>query len=1364
MACFVQFTLNGELHSVDIEEAAYKTLNEYIRYKTQYTGTKLSCAQGGCGACTVAVSRPDEKLRSVTSCLMPLASVHGAAVITVEGLAANGKPHPVSERVAQFNGSQCGFCTPGMVMQLYSALSTQDGGKACAERDLEQCINGNICRCTGYRPLIEAAKSFAADTAVKNQIDPKVMVGPYNVEASDPKIVHPPFVPLAGSRWLRPTSMAELLRAMGSGARLVAGGTAAGIYPELGMAESGFSALLLADITAVKELAEVKLEGDVLRIGAAVTWTVFSEVLMNLIGQNAVGNLQALKVLAERCLSIASAQVRNRATLGGNIAITRNKGFASDWVPPLAALGAKVEVCQSGAQTGSTEQHDLLQFVQQDQPFEGLICAVLLPVPKPNVVFRSYRVANRSRNAHALVNAGFAAAVNDGKVEQVSVVLGAVDPKPVRLKHLERALSGIRSQEMQTNANAVLTAVCEKFKADFLPLTCAFGKEQTEHVVNGFAVKFLTAMFGDVVPKDWRSAEYSLHDMQRSTTTKQCFPEPTNIGGDLNRPMTKTTAVEQTTGAAKFTDDVTRPSRTLVAAYVLCPEANVLVKGISADIAKTLLGDNFHSMITAEDLPVNRISMNEIMDMHVPPAYVEDFDCSSTLLLPSEMPSKYGGQPVALILAHGDKLRAVERAAEAISKNLKFERVGPPIIGGLEGGIDVAECMQFSKGKTPAANIIEQAKSAGGNNYIMGKFRKQSQSHFYMEGQSILAVPEEDGITVFVASQSADGTQRAIKRATGLPQSRIVVKYKRVGGGFGGKLMLPSLMSALASQLALKVKLPIRLVLPREVDMSMCGGRQEIESTWEVAVEPKAGKILALKYEIWLAHGCGEDMQKFIGQIIAAAIDEVYGIPSIHVSMHLVKQHIVNRTAVRAPGHFEASLLMEAVIDGIAAELQIPGHMIREGNFFRGRFNASGLKGSLLPQGHLGDYSNLAMWDRLKARTDYARRVKEAQEFNSSSAWKKRGISITPARYGVALTPGNSARVDIFKDGSVQIAVSGSEIGQGLHTKVAQMVNTQFTNDLGAGPPISCIRFIETSTEQNPNGGITGGSTTSEGAMFAAGDAVRQLCERLATAAKKAKALSEKEKSKDGPWVDIIGTAFSTKFLGVLGVPQNLSAVGMHMTAATDIMYETYGVGASEVELDVLTGEWRILMAHLLFDIGMSYNPMVDIGQMEGAFIMGVGQIQSEGVDFDKATGRLLTDNTWTYKPPISCDIPEKFTVELVDMRKERLNNPVMKGLMGIMGPILGCCGIPWVPTKTKKLYKSAKAVGEPPVLLAAAVQSAVHNAVVAATGAALPDHSMPMPAKPFKLLPLLEAQRPGINLRDDVSTGTGTSISSLAA
>jgi len=744
----------------------------------------------------------------------------------------------------------------------------------------------------------------------------------------------------------------------------------------------------------------------------------------------------------------------------------------------------------------------------------------------------------------------------------------------------------------------------------------------------------------------------------------------------------------------------------------------------------------------------------------MPPEYVEGHNTNWLMMLPKGVASTYGGIPVAVLLAKGDSPRLLEQAAAACSAKLVLERCGSVNIGNLESCKEVTEPMSLRKGKKPAEAVINAAKEGKqGLRYIRGRFEKKSQSHFYIEGQSVICVPDEGGITCYSANQSPDHIQKAICQMTGLTQHQVSVSMRRVGGGFGGKAFGALYFAAVAAGIAMKKQCPIRIVPSREVDTAMVGGRQEMEGTWEVAVD-KQGKIQALGYDVWLAHSMvGENIQKFTIHALSTCIDSVYAIPSISVSAHLAQQHVPERTAVRGPGHFEGNLLIEAVMDGVAANLKMPSHALREANMIRGKFNTSGLKGGMLPPGNMDGNSSAALWKALKEKTGYEARVKAVEEFNVANAWKKRGISMTHARYGVFGPPGCAARVDIFKDGTMQIACTGAEIGQGLHVKVGQMVSTVLERALGAGPPVDSMRFLNTSTEQLPNGPMTGGSTTSEGNMFAAGEAAKELAKRLkpfVKAAKRAAAPSAK-----GLWFDIVESAFSTKFMDVLVVPPNLSIGGMFYSNTADMMYETYGACASEVELDVLTGEWRILFSHLLFDIGMSYNPMVDIGQMEGAFIMGVGQMMNEGVDFDRTTGRLLTDNTWSYKPPIACDIPETFKVELVDMRRSRLDNPVMGCMMGVMSTVLGACGVPWKPTKTEKVFKSAKAIGEPPLLLATAPHSALHAAMTAAVGRPLPENKMPIPAKPFYLLPALQGQKPGSGgCPDDASTATGTSAS----
>lgn len=373
-----------------------------------------------------------------------------------------------------------------------------------------------------------------------------------------------------------------------------------------------------------------------------------------------------------------------------------------------------------------------------------------------------------------------------------------------------------------------------------------------------------------------------------------------------------------------------------------------------------------------------------------------------------------------------------------------------------------------------------------------------------------------------------------------------------------------------------------------------------------------------------------------------------------------------------------------------------------------------------------------------------------------------------PKRYSssTSKTCGKKARLEIFKDGSLQVAVCGVEIGQGLHTKVAQAITTAFAQSLGAGPPMDAIRCLETSTEQNANGGMTGGSTTSESAMYASIACAEELSKKLKPGVKAAQKMKADKKSKHpthGQWYDIVEAVFGAKLGGVLAIPQDMSATAMHLPSLADFTYETYGVAATEIELDVLTGESRLLESHVMFDIGKSYNPMVDIGQVEGAFMMGVGQLTTENIDFDKTTGKLLNDNTWTYKPPIACDVPEIFNVDLLDLEHERIDNGCLTGIIKCVSSILSFMRIPWKPTKVRPIYKSAKAVGEPPLLLSASVQSAHRAAIVAACGGEkLPDNHLPIPAKPFDVLPLLFAARPG-RANDVLETASTASTASSA-
>lgn len=314
---------------------------------------------------------------------------------------------------------------------------------------------------------------------------------------------------------------------------------------------------------------------------------------------------------------------------------------------------------------------------------------------------------------------------------------------------------------------------------------------------------------------------------------------------------------------------------------------------------------------------------------------------------------------------------------------------------------------------------------------------------------------------------------------------------------------------------------------------------------------------------------------------------------------------------------------------------------------------------------------------------------------------------MTPARYGMFRSSGFKVRLQVCTDASIIVHCAGIEMGQGLHTKVAQVISSKLKTLTGVDSvAMDTIRFTNNSTLAQDAQPGTGGSTGSELSCFAAEDA----CVKLAATLKPFK------KKSMTTWKELVAASLEFKILGVLLDPPNLEADGFYKMPLVDLAYETFGVAMCEMEIDTLTGESRVLAAHLLFDAGPSFNPAVDIGQVEGSFIMGMGQILTEGMRFDRETGAVLTDNTWTYKPPIASDVPEEFIVELVDMEGQRVDTNAAH-MQNTLYSTMGAVGVTGKTTSVDKKLKSAKATGEPPLLLCLSVHAALRAAITAARG-----------------------------------------------
>jgi len=614
---------------------------------------------------------------------------------------------------------------------------------------------------------------------------------------------------------------------------------------------------------------------------------------------------------------------------------------------------------------------------------------------------------------------------------------------------------------------------------------------------------------------------------------------------------------------------------------------------------------------------------------------------------------------------------------------------------------------------------------------ITGEFEKKSQYHFYIEPQTCTAFPDEDGgLVVNLACQGMDSPRTMISSYLGIPQNHIQMNARRVGGAFGGKASRCIPIAVLSSYCALKYERPVRFVLPREVDMAINAGRQEIACDYRALVDEKTGKIKALKLKLHYAQGSTKDIGDIHIQLFANTIDSVYQIDNMFLRAYMKKTHDGPSTSVRGPGHFEAVLVIETIIDKIAGVCGLLPEKVREVNFLpHKKFLATqGLKGGIIPPALVEGNGFIPLWNRLVRESKYWERKAKIDEFNRTNKYRKRGIAITPARYGMIRSGGHGARVDVLADGSLQIATSGTEMGQGLHTKLGQTALGVLNKKLGVNITLDRIKFLNQNTHMYCHGAVTGGSTGSEMTCFAVEEACFKLAPKMAKFKKLAQKMAQEKGKEKYDWGDLCAAGY--KGLTPFWKP-DFSETGFYRPEIKDILYETYGASVAEVELDVLTGETKPLYANLMFDCAPCLNPAIDMGQIEGAYVMGLGQILLEQRRHCKDTGKLLSVNTWSYKPPTMYDIPEEFHVNIVDMRKESSHNG-WDYVMGAISNTVHSLGLFHNAfRKGSRSIKSSRATGEPPVLFSYAVLSALRNAILSTGRTHSGTLKMPIPATP---------------------------------
>jgi len=1238
----LEFTLNGR--SVRVEGVSPNiTLLEYLR-GAGLTGAKEGCAEGDCGACSVAILDRDSQgrpcYRAINSCLVPLSLMAGREIVSVEGVAGPEKLHPVQEKMAEGHGSQCGYCTPGFVMSLFEGYYR---GNIRKPDQLDDQLCGNLCRCTGYRPIRDAAIAAFPERHRKNGQDSfaerlkKSSAGLGEVQYE-----------FAGEKFFRPTSLSGLLQLLKQfpDGRLIAGATELGL--DISKRFKKFSTLI--SVEAVSELKEIQCADAEWRIGAAVTLTQIEEQMAD-----------EFPALADMLRVFGSRQVRNRATMGGNLVTASPIG---DSAPVLLALDASVVLVSR--KTGTDGTHDGLEA--RTLPIREFFVAYRKTALRPGEILKTiivprfaqtgakrkcawYKVSKRREMDISTVAACLLVELDpDGIVRHARLAYGGVAAMPMRALKTERALTGRRWCE------ETVREVLPTLQEEFTPISDVRGSaEYRRALVTGLFEKFCFDAGDEVTRLTSLPGNQSL--LTSAPTRRSQRPPPHESGH------------KHVTGEAVYTDD--QPAGALEVWPVCSPHAHARILSRDATAARAIPG--IHAVLLAEDVPgennVGGVKHDEIL-------------LANKKVL-------FHGQIVALVV--GQSQEACRAAAEKVV--VEYEPL-PPILT-LEQALAAR-----SFHNTP--NYIRRGKVgaalADSPMTLTGVFELQGQEHFYLETQAAWAKPGEDG-AMFVSSstQHPSEVQAVVAHLLKVPANKVVVQSLRMGGGFGGKETQAATPAALAALAAHHTGRPVRVRWNRDQDMMLTGHRHPFLARFKVGFDAE-GRLLAARVHLYSNGGWAMDLSQAVTDRALFHLDNAYYIPAVEFRGQVAKTNLSSNTAFRGFGGPQGMVVIEEILDRIARRLGLPPEVVRERNLYHGKGQTNTTHYGL----EIGDNRVQTIWHQLKQSSDFARRREALARWNAVHPHRKRGLAITPVKFGISFTVTHlnqaGAFVLIYQDGTVQVNHAGTEMGQGLHTNITAIAAREL------GIHREDVRVMPTSTDKVPNTSATAASCGTD----LNGAAVKNACEVLRARLAPMAARLLKEKTGRAPGANRLvfadGLACDSRrprttvsFAEVVRKAYmeriSLAATGFYATPGIHwdrvagrgkpFLYFACGASVSEVEVDGFTGMTRVLRADILHDVGDSINGGVNRGQVEGGFVQGMGWLTTEELKWDEQ-GRLLTHSPDTYKLPAVGDVPQVFNVTL-------LKNAGQKGVV----------------------YGS-KAVGEPPLMLAISVREAIRDAVAA--------------------------------------------------
>ncbi|MEA2129400.1 MAG: hypothetical protein QOJ85_2291 [Solirubrobacteraceae bacterium] len=1344
-----------------------------------------------------AVAEAARRSASLRSTALAAAGATGAA--GHDGTSGD-EPLPMNQvafRLALNNGTQCGYCTPGFVMNMSALLAANP---TPTKREIEDVFDGNLCRCTGYRAILTGMKTFASDwteadearrmqchgeAAFTAQFRPAPVT--IAVPADDPPRAQPVQASEGDRTWLTPRTIDELCRIMRDNTdrtlRLICGNTSFGIYPNEFLA-----AEVLVDIKLIGELHGVSVEPDGLRVGAAVTYSRFIEALDTAAGTQASSDtscLGAAKFMARRT---AGTIVRNAGSLAGNSMLVlahihagTGEPFPSDLFTALDAIGAELSfVRASTGEPGRLSVDELIGRVLDDPelPRDIVLTAYHLPFGDPLDIVMAQKVALREVNAHSFVNATTRLTVQDDlRVSEAIVAYGGIAPYPWRARRTERAITGRplsldHFAEHAAILRVEVAAELERWKSRMAgePSEGVTDEYRIELAV-GFLYKALVNALlqrapQDVPPEVASSGVITWGRWPVSDGTQHYEIQPWKA--PVSVPYVKIMSLYQATGRVHYTHEIGLPPTALNAAFVQSRQA---------------LAD-YHFVVPGRDEPATpervtahlRERFSSFVDLvthrQIPPQGINMQGMGADQPLFAVDRISYVGQAIALVVAdtEQDAIDIAEYASDccvaygpvdwpppwnepvlSIDDALAIDSVFPDypstasyvshvwkIIrpGSRLDWVTPKEPLDKDIAvRTPAdvegleCAVVESTQLCGG------------QVHFYMETQACVAIPTDaDRLLFHPSTQSPMEMHQTAAMALGVHYHKLEVDVVQVGGGYGGKTEQARFVIGPAAVAANTLRKPLRLVMKREHDTAMIGKRHAYYGQYQIAIDlgtvraDDRGLIRGMHCKMWGDGGAFYDCSFVVSNCIQLRADNAYLVPNFENQIDVCRTNKAPNTAMRAFGDIQGKIITENAIDDAAFELGMSAEDVREKNFYD--------RGDVTPFGQALSYCYMKdVWSYLKDKSRYDERKAEVDAFNEANRWTKRGIAMVPVKYGSGYNflqlEQAAAHVAVNAgDGSIVVHQGGVEMGQGALTIVEQVASYVLN------VPMDLLRIESPDTSVLPNPSSTGAST---GTPYNAA-AVKQTCQLLRERLTEfgysmlkvngpqwcsdmqidfwnygEKGWATEVDSPGGGrkliWQNVVAQAFAQRvsliasftapMLGgetpvpamtfkpmseqptIPGITVDENApVGGAVTSFTGF---TYSAACSVVEIDVLTGETKVLSSDLVYDAGWSLNPAIDVGQVEGAFVQGVGYVLTEQLVYEpdgEEKGRLNTLNTWRYKPPATVTIPLELNTYLFP-RNLAAN----------------------VPEDPNELF-SSKEIGEPPLVLASTVFFAVKYAI----------------------------------------------------